>query len=83
MRARVYVRVSKLLVSFNPKLVGSYSLMALGSSAYPNFCNAGKTMDELLHRLGAERLCDLHLGDAVHGQAQSVRDWQVRPLRSS
>lgn len=54
--------------------------MALGSSAYPNLCAAGKTMDMLLHDLGAKRLCGLQLGDEINNQAESVHTWQASTL---
>lgn len=54
--------------------------MALGSSAYPNLCAAGKTMDMLFHGLGAKRLCRLQLGDEINNQAESVNTWQASTL---
>ena len=51
--------------------------MALGSSAYPDFCMAGNTMDTLWQRLGAVPLAKIQLGNELEGQAKSVRDWQV------
>ncbi|CAN0396034.1 unnamed protein product, partial [Hapterophycus canaliculatus] len=51
--------------------------MALGSSAYPDFCKAGKDMDSEWTRLGAKALTKIQLGNELDGQAQSVRDWQV------
>lgn len=52
--------------------------MALGSSAYPDYCNAGKDIDKALTRLGAEALAKIQLGNELEGQAESVREWQVR-----
>lgn len=51
--------------------------MALGSSAYPDVCKAGKDMDRAFTRLGAEPLSAVQFGDELDGQAQSVREWQV------
>ena len=51
--------------------------MALGSSAYPDFCMAGRRMDALLCQLGAEQMCVAKLGDELDAQAQSVAEWQV------
>jgi len=55
--------------------------MALGSSAYPDYCNAGKDMDTALTRLGAQALAEVHLGNELEGQTRSVREWQVRRPR--
>lgn len=52
--------------------------MALGSSAYPDYCNAGKDVDRVFNRLGARALGEVCLGNELDGQAQSVREWQVR-----
>jgi len=52
--------------------------MGLGSSAYPDYCNAGKDVDRALNRLGAQALAEIRLGNELDGQAQSVREWQVR-----
>eukprot|EP00904_Undaria_pinnatifida_P005299 jgi/Undpi1/189/HiC_scaffold_1.g00186.m1 len=53
-----------------------YSVMALGSTAYPDFCMAGRNMDTLWQRLGATPLAKIQLGNELDGQAQAVRDWQ-------
>ena len=48
-----------------PKLSGlKFAVLGLGDSSYPMFCGAGKSFDELLAKLGGERLlerqdCDL------------------------
>ena len=48
-----------------PKLSGlKFAVLGLGDSSYPMFCGAGKSFDELLVKLGGERLlerqdCDL------------------------
>eukprot|EP00752_Nemacystus_decipiens_P005386 g4883.t1 len=53
-----------------------YSVMALGSSAYPDYCQAGKDMDQAFARLGAKALVKIQLGNELDGQLQSVREWQ-------
>lgn len=55
-----------------------YSVMALGSSAYPDYCKAGKDTDHAFGRLGAKALVKIQLGNELDGQLQSVREWQVR-----
>lgn len=50
-------------------------MFALGSSAYPNFCNFGKYVDKLLGDLGGERIHDLATGDEMCGQDQAFRKW--------
>ena len=51
--------------------------MAIGSSAYPDFCMAGKDMDTLWCHLGAQQLYKIQLGNELDGQPQAVRDWQA------
>ncbi|XP_053625509.1 nitric oxide synthase-like [Plodia interpunctella] len=52
-----------------------YAVFALGSSAYPKFCNFGKTMDKILADLGGERILELACGDEMYGQEQQFRAW--------
>lgn len=55
--------------------------MALGSSAYPDYCKAGKDIDQAFARLGAKALVKIQLGNELDGQLQSVREWQVSRLK--
>ena len=54
-----------------PKLSGlKFAVLGLGDSSYPMFCGAGKSFDELLAKLGGERLlerqdCDLEYQSAA------------------
>lgn len=57
--------------------------MALGSSSYPNFCEAGKDMDREFTRLGAKAISETVLGDELEGQADMVEDWQVDTSQQS
>ncbi|XP_022819321.1 nitric oxide synthase-like protein isoform X2 [Spodoptera litura] len=61
--------------SFGPLSNVRFAVFALGSSAYPNFCNFGKYVDKLLGDLGGERIHDLETGDEMCGQDQAFRKW--------
>lgn len=52
-----------------------FAVFALGSSAYPNFCNFGKYVDKLLCDLGGERIHEIAMGDEMCGQDQAFRKW--------
>ncbi|XP_035436564.2 nitric oxide synthase [Spodoptera frugiperda] len=52
-----------------------YAVFALGSSAYPKFCNFGKFIDNIIGNLGGERIIDLCCGDEMYGQEQRFRTW--------
>ncbi|KAK2726183.1 hypothetical protein QYM36_000584 [Artemia franciscana] len=55
-----------------------FSVFALGSSAYPNFCAFGKFTDSLFGELGGERILALACGDELSGQEQAFKEWAVR-----
>lgn len=61
--------------SFGPLSNVRFAVFALGSSAYPNFCNFGKYVDKLLDDLGGERIHELTTGDEMCGQDQAFRKW--------
>ncbi|CAG9783566.1 unnamed protein product [Diatraea saccharalis] len=61
--------------SFGPLSNVRFAVFALGSSAYPNFCNFGKYVDKLLGELGGERIHDVATGDEMCGQDQAFRKW--------
>ncbi|VVC89726.1 unnamed protein product [Leptidea sinapis] len=61
--------------SFGPLSNVRFAVFALGSSAYPNFCNFGKYVDKLLGDLGGERIHELSTGDEMCGQDQAFRKW--------
>jgi len=50
-------------------------VFALGSSAYPNFCAFGKSVDRSLTVMGAERVYPLEEGDELCGQEQAFQIW--------
>lgn len=52
-----------------------FAVFALGSSAYPKFCNFGKTVDKVLGDLGGERLLEVGMGDELCGQEQQFKTW--------
>jgi MioC protein len=61
-----------------PKLAGRrYGLVSLGDSSYPNFAQAGKTLDEAMTDLGARRVGDPLLLDAIYmdNYSDQARDW--------
>ena len=50
-------------------------MFALGSSAYPKYCQFGKDVDSLLGRLSGERITPVACGDELSGQEQSFKEW--------
>ncbi|XP_074603415.1 nitric oxide synthase isoform X1 [Brevipalpus obovatus] len=52
-----------------------FTVFGLGSSAYPNFCQFGKYLDNVLGELGGERIHRLGTGDELCGQEQSFNQW--------
>ncbi|XP_026742645.1 nitric oxide synthase-like [Trichoplusia ni] len=52
-----------------------FAVFALGSSAYPKFCNFGKLIDTFIGELGGERIMDLCCGDEMYGLEQRFRSW--------
>lgn len=60
-----------------PRIYGrDYGLIQLGDSSYPNFAQAGQVLDEALQDLGAVRLGDIYIIDAMHivePEAQAIK----------
>ena len=52
-----------------------FSVFALGSTAYPNYCAFGHAIDALLEEKGGERLTKIGEGDELNGQETSFREW--------
>lgn len=69
-----------LLAGDAPRLDGvKYSVLALGDTDYPDFCQCGIEFDERLAALGAERLtdrvdCDVDFDDAYAGWQKGLLD---------
>ncbi|XP_076253398.1 nitric oxide synthase isoform X1 [Rhynchophorus ferrugineus] len=61
--------------TFGPLSNVRFAVFALGSSAYPNFCAFGKYVDNVLGKLGGERLLKLTTGDEMCGQQQAFMKW--------
>ena len=52
-----------------------YGVFGLGSSAYPKFCQFGKTLDTRLFHLGGSRLAAVGLGDELGNQEGAFKVW--------
>ncbi len=70
------------LRSEHPRIAGrKYGLITLGDSCYPNFAQAGHTLDEAMLDLGAERIGETLILDACciddyHQEAiRWINDW--------
>ncbi|XP_041378542.1 nitric oxide synthase-like protein [Gigantopelta aegis] len=60
-----------------------YSVFALGSRAYPNFCAFGHYLDNVLHELSAERIVSVGEGDEICGQEESFRNWAQEVFKAA
>ncbi|XP_041348771.1 nitric oxide synthase, brain-like isoform X2 [Gigantopelta aegis] len=60
-----------------------YSVFALGSRCFPDFCAFGRYLDTMLHDLGAERITSLAEGDDIGGQEKSFRNWVQEVFKSA
>lgn len=69
--------------NFGPLSNVRFAVFALGSSAYPNFCQFGKYVDTILEELGGERLVPLTMGDEICGQEQEFRRWAPEVFKLS
>ena len=52
-----------------------YSVFALGSTAYPNFCEFGHTIDSIFQKLGGEEVYPIGEGDELNEQETSFKEW--------
>lgn len=60
-----------------------FSVFALGNSSYPKFCAFGQFLDDILNKIGAERVYDIGLGDELCGQEESFRKWSFGSFKSA
>ncbi|XP_064613409.1 nitric oxide synthase 1-like [Liolophura sinensis] len=60
-----------------------YSVFGLGSRAYPNFCAFGHYMDNIMARLGGERIHAMMEGDELCGQEQSFNTWAQEAFKAA
>ncbi|CAF0772283.1 unnamed protein product [Brachionus calyciflorus] len=60
-----------------------FSVFALGNSSYPKFCAYGSFLDDILYKIGAERVFELGLGDELCGQEESFRKWSIGAFKSA
>ena len=60
-----------------------FTVMAMGSSSYENFCTFGKFCDNAMEKLGGQRLAPLALGDETRGQDRAFRNWTKLALVGS
>lgn len=61
-----------------PRIAGRrYGVINLGDSSYPNFAQAGKTLDEAMAELGAQRIGEPLVLDAIYSDdpATEARNW--------
>ena len=66
------------LVNDLPRIAGTpYGVISLGDSSYPNFAQAGHTLDEALADIGAQRLGEVLVLDAleVEDYDTAANDW--------
>ena len=52
-----------------------YTVFALGSRAYPKFCQFGHTINGLLKRLGGMEIEAIGEADELQGQEEAFQEW--------
>ncbi|XP_043233654.1 nitric oxide synthase-like protein [Amphibalanus amphitrite] len=60
-----------------------FAVFALGSSAYPKYCQFGKDVDSLLGHLSGERIEPVACGDELNGQEQSFKEWAADVFKAA
>ncbi len=53
----------------------NFAVLALGSSLYPNFCKAGRDIDDRMSETGATSLVDITCVDQVKGDHVPITKW--------
>ena len=57
------------------KREASFSVLALGSSIYPSFCQAGVDLDKILEQAGHQRAAQIMKADDATGSESTIDDW--------
>lgn len=60
-----------------------FSVLALGSSNYENFCSFGSFCDSAMTLLGGQRLTSLQFADEQKGQDKALMEWSKLSLMGS
>jgi len=70
---------TRLNDSFHSDILSNlrYSVFALGSKAYPQFCAYGHYLNQLLNKLGGEEMYPIAEGDELSGQEESFNSWAL------
>ncbi|CAH1798675.1 unnamed protein product [Owenia fusiformis] len=78
-------RLKKLVKSSSGSFLKGtrFSVFALGSSAYPNFCAFGKLIYQLLGNLGGEALAACGEGDELQGEIDSYQAWAQQTYKAA
>ena len=57
-----------------------YTVCAIGSKAYEDYCLFGESLDSLLERLGSQRIAPLQKCDALDNQYKSYCKWESETI---
>lgn len=60
-----------------------FSVFALGSRAYPKFCQFGQDLDGHLRKLGAVQIHEVGKGDELCGQENSFKEWAFSTFKAA
>ena len=59
-----------------------YAVLALGSSLYPDFCQAGMKLDKMLASVGFQSTAHLVKADEAEGAASAINSW-IQTIRNT